>query len=145
MCHMLLRALKTDVSWLSLDTIIVSRPSGLSSFEFESGISNALVMVIHVKKAGRLLPARSSPGQLWRILTHIYFLQCIPVSFIPDLDYHSYVMYIVNPGAVSEKPGLSKITSLPLSLSHVIKKLWLTSTPPIEIGTSLHKPSKAIW
>ena len=60
MCHILLRALKTDVSWFSLDTIIVSRPSGLSSFEFESGILNALV--IHAKKAGRLLPARSSPG-----------------------------------------------------------------------------------
>src|SRR5260370_7545783 len=41
--------------------------------------------------------------------------------------------------------GCPNITSFPLRQSWVIKKLWVTSMPPIVIGTSRHSPSSAIW
>ena len=32
----------------------------------------------------------------------------LAITFIPYLNYHSYVMYIINPGTMSEQPGLSQ-------------------------------------
>src|SRR6266478_7037834 len=62
----------------------------------------------------------------------------IPVSFIPDLDYHSYVMYIVNPGAVSEKPGLSQNNVFAIELcNNQFPQRWESPQGLADLGSAI--------
>ncbi len=53
----------------------------------------------------------------------------ISVSFIPDLDYHSYVVYIINPGTVSKEPGLSQYNILAIELVSCDKEVVINFYP----------------